>query len=336
MEAGYVVAPLLGAVVSAAEQLGFDRDALLIKLGLDDSTLSDPDHLLPPSAERAIWAELVRGGDTSVGIRVAEQFPHGSLRAIEYLVCTSASLAEGIGLIPRFTYVSSGQPPPTLENVDAGLRVIDHRDYDVAAPAEIAEMEAVIALFIFLVRRATGVPFTPAELTFRHARSSSAEAYALLGSNVAFDRPRTTLFIDRETLAQPMRDADPTLHDILARAATKRITELPHEATMLARVTAALFELLPRHEPSLDAVSKRLAMSGRAIQRKLQAEETTFRAVVERAREQLAKRYLADTNLTALDVAILLEYSDGASFNRAFRRWTGMSPGAYRASLRNS
>jgi AraC-like DNA-binding protein len=69
------------------------------------------------------------------------------------------------------------------------------------------------------------------------------------------------------------------------------------------------------------------------LQRELQAEGATFRAVVERVREQVAKRYLAEAELSTVDVAMLLDYSDAPSFHRAFRRWTGMSPGAYRRSL---
>ncbi len=330
----FVAAPLLAALVNAARELGLDRAKLVAAAELDEETLADPDRLVPEAAERALWsAMLEQSGDTSIGILVAQRFPRGSLRVLEYLVRTSPNLGSGLRIVPRFNRLLRSYSVHTLVEEADGLRIVFQREYDLRTPSEIASIEGALALFLHFVRDATGVDVRPTEITFQHARSSADEVYALLGPNVAFDRADTGVLVDPQTLAVPMLDADPTLNDILQRCAAHRIAELPHAAPTTMRVHEALLGLVPRREPTLEAVAEQLDTSTRVLQRQLQAEGTTFRAVVERVREQIAKRYLAEAELSTVDVAMLLDYSDAPSFHRAFRRWTGMSPGAYRKSL---
>ncbi len=71
-------------------------------------------------------------------------------------------------------------------------------------------------------------------------------------------------------------------------------------------------------------------LSPRTVQRQLQAEGTSYQAVLSDTREKLARRYLADRSLTTSQIAYLLAYDDANSFYRAFRRWTGLTPDAAR------
>jgi AraC-like DNA-binding protein len=72
-------------------------------------------------------------------------------------------------------------------------------------------------------------------------------------------------------------------------------------------------------------------MSGRQLQRVLQAEGTTYQALLDEARRDLALARLRLPGTTAAEVALLLGYSEAGAFTRAFRRWTGTTPGAYAA-----
>jgi AraC-like DNA-binding protein len=71
-------------------------------------------------------------------------------------------------------------------------------------------------------------------------------------------------------------------------------------------------------------------MSDRTLQRRLAAEHTTFDALLDEIRHQLALRYLADPKIAVSEVAYLLGYSEPSPFHRAFRRWTGATPGEIR------
>ncbi|HWO08502.1 MAG TPA: helix-turn-helix transcriptional regulator, partial [Polyangiaceae bacterium] len=77
-------------------------------------------------------------------------------------------------------------------------------------------------------------------------------------------------------------------------------------------------------------IARRLGLGERTLQRRLRDEGTSFAALLDEARAELARSYLGDSKLAIFEVAYLLGYSEPSAFNRAFRRWTGKSPREYR------
>ena len=87
---------------------------------------------------------------------------------------------------------------------------------------------------------------------------------------------------------------------------------------------------LSEGEPTLEHLSKRLHMSARTLHRRLAAEGTTFRSVVTTLRMELADRALREPDLPIGEIAFRLGFSEPSAFHRAFKRWTGWQPLAYR------
>ncbi|MGB5621878.1 MAG: helix-turn-helix transcriptional regulator, partial [Gammaproteobacteria bacterium] len=81
-------------------------------------------------------------------------------------------------------------------------------------------------------------------------------------------------------------------------------------------------------------VADRLHLSERSLRRRLAAESTSYRKLLNQVRETLARAYLLDTGLRVEEIAERLGYSDAANFSHAFRRWTGTSPGRFRSGAR--
>ena len=101
---------------------------------------------------------------------------------------------------------------------------------------------------------------------------------------------------------------------------------------MSARVRSVLPEMLPAGEASVQAAASRLRLSIRSLQRALKAEGTRFQDLLDATREDLARRYLSDTDLNVEEISYLLAYRDPNSFYRAFHIWTGQTP----MSVRNA
>ena len=78
-----------------------------------------------------------------------------------------------------------------------------------------------------------------------------------------------------------------------------------------------------------ESVAKRLYRSRSTLQRQLGAEGTSFRQILESTRRSLAENYLRSNDYTQAEVAFMLGFTDQSNFARAFKRWTGMSPGQY-------
>ena len=87
--------------------------------------------------------------------------------------------------------------------------------------------------------------------------------------------------------------------------------------------------------PSIAGVADSLYMSERTLRRRLQLESNTFRSILEEVRNLLAVEYLTKTDLAVGEIAHLLEYSETVNFRRAFLRWHGMTPSAYRQQARS-
>ena len=114
----------------------------------------------------------------------------------------------------------------------------------------------------------------------------------------------------------------------------RRLSMMETDDSYAARVRSALMELLPSGECTIDDVAKKLGYSKRSLQSKLQEEDTNFQKQLNHTRELLAKTYLANTDMTAGDIAFLLGYQEIGSFLRAFSAWTGKKISEYRQRFR--
>ncbi len=109
---------------------------------------------------------------------------------------------------------------------------------------------------------------------------------------------------------------------------------LPVEAPSLRRrVHAALVEAMDADDFHIDAVARRLGMSARTLQRRLSAQDMTFRDLSDEVRREHAERMLARPDLSFTAIALKLGYTQASSFNRAVRRWTGLTPSQLRTRL---
>ncbi len=112
------------------------------------------------------------------------------------------------------------------------------------------------------------------------------------------------------------------------RIAENYIASLDKSAVATA-VRQLLVQMLPSGKTDQDTVAKRLYRSTSTLQRQLGAEGTNYRSVLESTRRDLAEQYLQDSEYTQAQIAFMVGFSDQSNFSRAFKRWTGMSPGDY-------
>jgi AraC-like DNA-binding protein len=115
---------------------------------------------------------------------------------------------------------------------------------------------------------------------------------------------------------------------------SEKLSELDSEASMKERVRSVLLEMLPAGQSSIEEAASRLAMSKRSLQRSLSEESSSYQEVLNATRRELANYYLSRSSASLGEIAYLLGFQDSNSFIRAFRGWTGQTPGEYRTNSR--
>lgn len=99
------------------------------------------------------------------------------------------------------------------------------------------------------------------------------------------------------------------------------------------KVSQLILLSLKDGEPNKELIASQLAMSGRSLQRKLEAEGTTFSNLLKNVRMKLASKYLADESKSLLQVSELLGFSDPSNFSRAFKLWFEQTPLQFKKNL---
>jgi AraC-like DNA-binding protein len=159
-----------------------------------------------------------------------------------------------------------------------------------------------------------------------------APYYDAFRCRLSFGAPGTSLLLARADLTVPLPTSNPVLAEMHERFAGEYLRRFDH-SQMSCRVREAIVRLLPDGEPRRDQIAGGLCMSERTLQRRLEAEATSFVDLLDNTRRELAEQYLGRLHLSFAQAAYLLGFADQSSFFRACKRWFELSPGKYRSQL---
>lgn len=204
-----------------------------------------------------------------------------------------------------------------------------------AVPLPRAMVLAELVFFVQLARICTRAHVRPLEVRSNvDLGVPAAELEAFFGAPVTTGET-VQLRFSAEDATRPFLTVNDAMWRFFQPELRRRLSELDTDASTADRVAAALLEMLPSGTASTDAVSSKLGMSKRTLQRRLSAEGLTFQQLLDRTRERLARHYLGSSTMTGAEISFLLGYEDPNSFFRAFHAWTGQTPETVRASLRH-
>lgn len=327
---------IVRAVLRAAGRRGLDPDELLAKVGIDGAKLHDPYELILIDREDALWREVfARTGDDAFGLEAARAVERGSFLGLEYVVRTSQTLGEGLRALERFARLIHGHRPYELRSEPDGSALLAYRDSHEGDAHAALLSDFALAAVVLICRDATGVDWSPRRVFFRRAKPLNARPYrALFRAPLEFGCEETRMELAPEVLSTPMAEADPALHAVLQRYLEADLETMDPSVTLEHAVRVAIGRGLPKQDAELEPIAEKLGISPRVLQKRLQRAGTSFQAQLDRVRESLAKRYLVQPGVSMAGTALLLGYSDATAFHRAFKRWTGLTPGEYRRRAR--
>ncbi len=173
-------------------------------------------------------------------------------------------------------------------------------------------------------------------IEFSHAPNGPEAKYVdFFGVPVRFHRPSNAVVFARAALDRPFAEHDPTLFRFVRAhtAATREKLLRMGPADGLAAVRRAIEQGAEHGDYSAETLARRMGMSLRSLQRHVGEHDATVTALLEAARRANAEALLADTRTSVDEVAEAVGYADRRAFSRAFKRWTGQTPAAFRRAL---
>jgi len=310
--------------------VALDRAFLLKKSGIDQNNLSDPDARLPVEIVTKIW-ETAKDATNNplIGLQVGEHIRPGSFSVLGHLLMTCATLRDALEQASRFAaLVGDSGNFDVLFNGSGAELIYDLSEHDI--PCRRERIEAIIASLVGFSRWITGVDILPTRITFRHSVPDEIQAYiTFFKVTPVFGASTNSVFIDKKSLDLPLQQANPTLAILLDSHAEKILARLTETNPFLLQLRQTVLKNLPHGTPELEQTAQLLGTTERSLQRKLTEMNTSYQEQLNSLRKEAAIAYLQAGEYPQSEIAYLLGFSDPASFNRAFKRWTGMPPGRW-------
>ena len=302
----------------------------LAPAGLREADLDDPALALPFARfERLVHDALALSCEPALGLFVGERLAPATHGVVGDAVLSSATLRDAIGLFVRFVPLRLPVVAVSLEvgRTQAQLRVLETCPLgDLQRPV----LEAVVlSIKLALEIVSLGASRIDAVSFAFPAPDYAALAREVLRCPVRYRQAWTGFRLPLALLDQPLRAADPVAFREAADTCQRELDKLTADTTLSARVQRLMLEQATGF-PSLVVTARLLRIPARTLHRRLEAEGTSFRQLLEEVRHTLAVAHLRQGRFTVEEVAYALGYSDIANFRRAFRRWESQAPSAFR------
>jgi len=312
---------------------GLDVAALFDEAGLETVALSDPDSRFPTEKVSLLWQLAVaRSGDPAIGLANSSIAKPASFDVVAYTMMSSPNLLGILERVSRYVGIVSDAASLVITEDDEGYRMILEL-FGGGPPVPRQRFEFDLMTILSFCRWVTNRDLRPLALELRFPPPADLRPYQeAFKCTLRFGAPVNALLFAGADVMNPLPTAHPLLARMHERLASEHLQRLDH-APISRRARAAIIGRLPDGEPGRSDVAGALEMSERSLQRRLQAEGTTFLRLLDDTRRELAQQYLGQTDVSVAEAGFLLGFADQSSFFRAFRRWFEISPRQYRIRL---
>lgn len=319
------------AMLARAEAIGCDRAQLLADAALTESAL-DGQRILPAqfaNLMRAVWRQ---SHDEFLGF-CEHPSRVGTFPLMMHYALNADTLGEALRHSAHFYRVLTDDLTIQLteQGEQAQLSLTLRRpDLDTQHVLTETILLCWYRFACWLINRRIRLHYTHFAYP---APAHEAEYHQLFPCPHHFDQDSTRLVFNRHMLTLPITRSSDELKALIRELPLGFFIKPVFQGSLGHRVRSLLMQKDSTF-PDLDAVASALFLTGRSLRRKLQAEGTSFQLIKDDLRREYAMNLLRQPDTTLSDIASQLGFKDATVFIKAFKQWTGMTPGDYRAHLR--
>jgi AraC-like DNA-binding protein len=318
-------------IIDFAAEYGVESVSLYDSVAFDPGVLQNPDHRIPFAQLVALYESAAQlTGDQCFGIHLAERIDPRVFDVLGYVVINSPTIGEALTRIARFHSIWQNGAVLELEVLTERAK-ITYRYLDRSISECRQDHEMTMATVISLGRLVTDYEWKALAVHFSHPAPADYSEYTrIFKAPVKFNQDSCQLIFDTSSLDLKINKADPGLSLLLNQHAEHLLAAHPPAESIVDSVRRSIKDELKGGDASLERIAAKLGLSSRTLQRRLREQNSSHNELLDEVRKQHAVRFLGEQHMAVCEVAYLLGFSESSAFHRAFKRWTGKTPGEFR------
>jgi AraC-like DNA-binding protein len=332
-EPGTIAICFVAAALQSVRARDLNADELLATVGLSSSLLQVPQARVSAKHYGALWRAIALALDDEFFGQDSRRMKAGTFAMLCHSVLGCKSLGHALERSLRFYGLILDDISGTLVRDAKEARIVLHERVAGANLRVFAHELLLMLLYgvsCWLVGRR--IPILRTEFSYAEP-AHSAEYRLMYCADLSFDGPNTVIAFDASYLDLPVVQNERSLKEFLRTAPESILLKYKNSSSLAARVRRRLRLYLPGELPDFERLADELNMTPATMRRRLHEEGASYQSIKDQLRRDLAISHLSHTSRSVMYIALELGFSERSAFHRAFRKWTGASPGEFRRTL---
>ncbi len=311
-----------------------DARAVLESVGLDVDSPLDPKQMLDDDDYYGMIELMAEQMDiTPLPLIVGEAMRTDEYGALGLAWKAAPNLLGSFSRVVRYWRLWTSVTQYELEETDRGWLFAQRREGIRRLGMRIS-IEATSASGVSLSRQVSPRPFSPIEVYFQHPAPRTIEHHeAYFGCPVHFGADKDEMLLSHQSLSEPNILGDAGITAFLVSHLDQELAQIDDAPALHKQTKSEIARALSEGLPKMGDIARRLGLSARSFHRRLAEHGLSFQTLTEETRREIATAMLQEDHYALSEIAFLTGYSEQSAFNRAFKRWMGVTPAAYRKSL---
>jgi AraC-like DNA-binding protein len=331
---GYIHLGVTKEVAPILREFGLDPDPVIRAAGLDPRLFDDGANVIPHAGlGRLLTLSVARTHCPHFGLLVGQRATILSLGLVGRLMQQSETVGDAMrALVSNLSIQNRGAVPSLTISGDTALFTFSVYQPEAESADQISDGSLAVA--VNALRALCGSEWNPTEVLLPRATPADQEPYRRhFRAPVRFNQESATIVFSASDLDRRIAGADPMMREVLE----ERIQQMKGSqgSEFSDDIRRLLRTRLTSTHCSAEDIAELLTMHRRTLSRRLKGSGMGYRAIANEIRFEIARQLLEDTEVPLGQIGAALGYSEASAFTRAFRRWSGQTPTAWRVDGRS-